>query len=295
MKILNDEENGLGIPIGEAAALGERVDSARVHLYSAVEARKQTERDAQLLANRIKLLKNEEAKALRNVAVTRTKASQIAAVKRESAARDAERVRIERERQKQVMVIQERNSYLREVARVSRENSLKQVQHSKLKAALDTKDIIRKTVEERIAEERVAKTKSLQRCEQIRQERIDAKRRIESEKLGRLYSFRDDFQTKLADEEKARLRSEALLAKLEKEEMELIKRLQKAQQLQTKVYEDFGTATGFTSLVSSPLPASAKSTTPSLSSSRKSSADRRIAAPTLSSISRHDIGGAALR
>ena len=74
----------------ETATLSEEVGNARSSLHAAIEARKQTERDAQLLLNRIQLLRNEEAKALKNVAVTRTKVNQISSVKRDAAAREAE-------------------------------------------------------------------------------------------------------------------------------------------------------------------------------------------------------------
>ena len=106
----------------------------------------------------------------------------------------------------------------------------------------------------------------------------------------------------MAEEEAQRLKSESLLAQLEKEEMELIKRLQYAQKEQSLVYEEMSTI-----LPATPPGISSAKSTPSLSSSRMSPDTSRIAsssvrgpprvhyAPTLASLSRRDIGGAALR
>ena len=80
--------------------------------------------------------------------------------------------------------------------------------------------------------------------------------------------------------------------------MELIKRLQKAQEIQSQAYEDLGVVGYAPSAPNTPLPNSAKS----LGSARKTPLSDRVpprtphaAAPTLSSLSRRDLGGAALR
>ena len=131
----------------ETATLSEEVGNARSSLHAAIEARKQTERDAQLLLNRIQLLRNEEAKALKNVAVTRTKVNQISSVKRDAAAREAERNQVERMREERSIQNQERNQYLREVSKAAREHSKQQAEQTKLRSAFETKQALQRRID----------------------------------------------------------------------------------------------------------------------------------------------------
>ena len=78
-----------------------------------------------------------------------------------------------------------------------------------------------------------------QRTEAIKQERRDAKRRVDEERISRLQSIRREYQERLIQEEKKRLQAEELVSRLEKEEMELIGRLQKSHEEQARIKEDF--------------------------------------------------------
>ena len=49
--------------------------------------------------------------------------------------------------------------------------------------------------------------------------------------------FHDDYENRVAQEEMLRGRTEALVAQMEKEEMELIQRLQNTQTVQRRAYE----------------------------------------------------------
>ena len=60
----------------------------------------------------------------------------------------------------------------------------------------------------------------------IKQKKEEAKRRLEEDRLAQLEKFREDYEARTAQEELLRSRTDALVAKMEKEEMELIQRSQ---------------------------------------------------------------------
>merc|ERR1719492_376399 len=78
----------------------------------------------------------------------------------------------------------------------------------------------------------------------IRQGKEDAKRKLEEDRLAQLDKFREDYEARTAQEELLRARTDALVAKMEKEEMELIQRLQNTQTVQRNAYEELEAALG---------------------------------------------------
>merc|ERR1719367_164852 len=80
----------------------------------------------------------------------------------------------------------------------------------------------------------------------IKNQKAEAKRRMEEDRLAQLDKFREDYEARAAQEELLRARTEALVAKMEKEEMELIQRLQNTQTVQKNAYEELESALGQT-------------------------------------------------
>jgi hypothetical protein len=293
---MNENDVNISTPFDDSVTLSETVNNTRTSLHFAIEQRKQTERDAQLLMNRIQLLKNEEAKALKNIAITKARAMNTQSIKRESALREAERFEIERRRQSEFVSVYQRNSYLRDAAKANRAASFNELQKSKVQAAYETRAAIRNSAIQRITELETEKKKATRRTELIKQERIDAKKRLETERIQRLRKFQLEYEARLVQEEQLKLQSESFLSQLEKEELELIRRLERVQQQQSLVYEEFSS----TLPPSTPPATLCKSTSALTNSSRNSPIiSSRIArshyAPTLASLSRRDVGGAALR
>merc|ERR1719378_877703 len=70
----------------------------------------------------------------------------------------------------------------------------------------------------------------------IKQRKEEAKRRLEEDRLAQLEKYREDYEARTAQEELLRSRTDALVAKMEKEEMELIQRLQNTQTVQRNAY-----------------------------------------------------------
>merc|ERR1712039_641208 len=86
-----------------------------------------------------------------------------------------------------------------------------------------------------------------ERSNMIKQKKEDAKRKLEEDRLAQLEKFREDYEARAAQEELLRARTDALVAKMEKEEMELIQRLQNTQTVQRNAYEQLEAALGQTS------------------------------------------------
>jgi hypothetical protein len=89
-----------------------------------------------------------------------------------------------------------------------------------------------------------------QRTAYIKQQKEEAKARLEQEKQARLAQYQQDYEQRVSEEEMLRARTEALVAKMEKEEMELISRLQNTQTVQRSAYEELETALGATTRAS---------------------------------------------
>ena len=295
---MNENDVNISTPFDESATLSEVLTNTRTSLHAAVESRKQADRDAQLLLNRIQLLRNEEAKAMKNIAVTKARAMNVRTIKREAALREVQRVEVERRRQMELLSTHERNLYLRQSAKANRVVSMKEVQQNKMQAAYDTRATIRSSALRRMKELEEEKMSASRRTELIRQERIQAKQRLETEKVQRLRRFQLEYEARLAHEEQLKQQSESFLAQLEKEELELIRRLQRVQQEQSLVYEELApslppsTPPPSLNVKSSPTLSMSSRTTPPISSSRLV---RSHHAPTVASLSRRDLGGAALR
>merc|ERR1711862_873645 len=75
----------------------------------------------------------------------------------------------------------------------------------------------------------------------------EAKRKLEEDRLAQLEQYREDYEARTAQEELLRARTDALVAKMEKEEMDLIQRLQNTQTVQRNAYDELESALGHSS------------------------------------------------
>eukprot|EP00921_Rhytidocystis_pertsovi_P008946 GHVQ01014499.1.p1 GENE.GHVQ01014499.1~~GHVQ01014499.1.p1 ORF type:complete len:275 (-),score=44.16 GHVQ01014499.1:1571-2395(-) len=218
-----------------------------VNLASAKEARKRAELDAQLLANRIALLKQEEEKAWKKIEETRDRASEIMALRTENEKKIQTKEKYYKHKWEGIRLAQQQNAEVRvrnnacraatrqqlaEGKRQGVSNMRKQsVDYSKLKER-------RKEVE---TDDNVKRTEQIKRYRERLQE-IQEERRIAKER-----EFRKNYESRVAQEEMLRARTEALVAKMEKDEMDLIQRLQNTQLVQRSAYEELEGALGATS------------------------------------------------
>jgi hypothetical protein len=283
MDFQGDPENTGQLSIDDSASLSNDVENARFSLHAALDARKAAERDAKLLLNRINLLRNEEMKALKNIEITRAKAKNLANIKQDAIRRYSDKQRADDFRAERTSVGHERNNYMREVSKATRAYIRKQVEENNARKAYETRMELQRRIEEKLDEERAERDRILRRTEAIKQERIEAKKRIEAERIERLKSFRAEYENRLALERQKKQESDALIARLEKEELELIDRLRRAQDLQTRVYDDINMTCPVTPIISGSAPLTGSSSKP------------RKNGPIVSPLGKWDVGGAALR
>merc|ERR1719468_1062491 len=97
---------------------------------------------------------------------------------------------------------------------------------------------------EREASERQA---NVDRSAYLKARKEDAKRKLEEERLAQLDKYREGYEARTMQEEMLRARTDALVARMEKEEMELIQRLQNTQNVQRNAYEELEAALGTSS------------------------------------------------
>jgi len=216
----------------------------QANLAAAKEARKRSELDAQLLANRIALLKQEEEKAWKKIEETRKKAHKVTELRVQNEQKSAAKEEAFRNKWDSIRLAQNENQQNREKSRAVREaarNDLMEAKHSNAARSKQQSNQILFQKKEREAQERNA---NFERGDMIKQRKEDAKRRLEDERLAALERSREDYEQRAAQEDLLRSRTEALVSQMEREEMELIQRLQNTQTVQRNAYEELEAALG---------------------------------------------------
>jgi len=225
---------------GNLAKVGK--DGKNKRLLAAKLARKQAEADAQLLANRIALLQQEEAKAWKKIQQTKERASQIMQT---------------RERHEAKVQNQHQYSFqASEVTRKAQETRFVQKQREKARRQKAQAEVIKAKQQEvsSIKQCRRANEIEKQRQKQAQQEtnnfnvqvvqqhhrkmQMDKERRRQEQSLKN----QSDYKRKVDSEESRTKTKEREVQNMEKEEMELIQRLQNAQMLQKEAYEQLESA-----------------------------------------------------
>jgi len=216
----------------------------QANLGAAKEARKRSELDAQLLANRIALLKQEEEKAWKKIEETRSRAQKIIDIREQNEQKSAAKEEFYKNRWDSIRAAQNCNQQNREKSRAVREaarNGLMEARHTNAARSKQQSHQILYQKKEREAQHR---NSNFEKGDMIKQKKEDAKRRLEDERLAALERSRQDYEKRAAQEDLLRNRTEALVSQMEKEEMELIQRLQNTQTVQRNAYEELEAALG---------------------------------------------------
>eukprot|EP00928_Gymnodinium_smaydae_P067697 TRINITY_DN50707_c0_g1_i1.p1 TRINITY_DN50707_c0_g1~~TRINITY_DN50707_c0_g1_i1.p1 ORF type:complete len:255 (-),score=82.17 TRINITY_DN50707_c0_g1_i1:51-815(-) len=227
----------------------------QANLTSAKESRKRAELDAQLLANRIALLKQEEEKAWKKIEETRKRANEITELRAQNESKFAAKENFYKAKWESIRAAQAQNSYNRDKAKAVREATKQNLAEARHHNAQNTK--MQSQQNTLMKKEREAQERQLnaERSMMIKQKKEMARRQLEEERLSRLEKAREDYESRTSQEELLRARTEALVARMEKEEMELIQRLQNTQSEQRNAYEQLEMALG----TQQALPSSSKS------------------------------------
>mmetsp|Transcript_29232 Transcript_29232/g.51978 ORF Transcript_29232/g.51978 Transcript_29232/m.51978 type:complete len:262 (-) Transcript_29232:74-859(-) len=219
----------------------------QANLTAARESRKRAELDAQLLANRIALLKQEEEKAWKKIEETRKRASEIVELRKQNEQKFSAKEQFYKQKWESIRQAQAQNAQHREKAKAVREQTRHSLVEQKHVNAQSTKQQSQHMLLQKKEREAAERQSNLERSSYLKQRKDDAKRRLEEERLAQLEKYREDYEARTAQEEMLRARTDALVAKMEKEEMELIQRLQNTQTVQRNAYEELEAALGQTS------------------------------------------------
>mmetsp|Transcript_41686 Transcript_41686/g.104048 ORF Transcript_41686/g.104048 Transcript_41686/m.104048 type:complete len:324 (-) Transcript_41686:106-1077(-) len=217
-----------------------------MNLAAAKEARKRAELDAQLLANRIALLKQEEEKAWKKIDDTRKKTKEMLTLRTTNEQKLQAKDDYYRSKYQSVRDCQQHNALQRDRARATREATQMALLRTKQTGVRAMKQQTLDHVQEKREKELLERQHNWEKTQMIRQQKEEHRRKLEAEKQARLDRFREEYESRVRQEDLLRARTEALVAKMEKEEMELIARLHNTQVVQRGAYEELETALGET-------------------------------------------------
>jgi len=235
--------------MAEPAAQGHEgaLTGAQANLTGAKEARKRAELDAQLLANRIALLKQEEEKAHKKIEETRKRAAEIMDLRKQNEHKFAAKESFYKSKWESIRSAQVTNQQARERAKANRDTSKAGLYEMRRGHAEQTKAQSQLNLQQKKEREANERQANVERSAYLKARKEDAKRKLEEDRLQQIDKFREDYEARTAQEELLRARTDALVAKMEKEEMELIQRLQNTQNVQRNAYEELEAALGTTS------------------------------------------------
>lgn len=215
-------------------------EETKARLLDVRRDRKMLERDAELLRNRIELLKKEENKTLRRVAAANKQAASMYVRKKNSEMKAIGRRKLRRDRLKEVKTSQEQNYVRKELARIAKMRAATDIVNRKMKAAQDIK-VIRRDLE---AQKRQLEREALHRAKQhhklvvarrqkhkiVKQERL--KERGKKSELTYLKGVVAERKLQRAKHEQLKL--------LEDNEARMIQRVQNVHLMQTEALGSLG-------------------------------------------------------
>lgn len=217
-------------------------DEAYTDLQSAMldakNQRRQAEIDAQLLANRLAHLRAEDERAQKRIEEARTRAREIAAIKKRNENRQRAKQEAMEQMQRDIKAACEYNNMMQSTSRERRNQLIAEYTSQRVQIVQDTR-AERKIHLEQIRRQREQDRSWLaERSQEIRdQEKRAVKQRQIAQKNYQkelLKKTRDN----LAREHERRLLSERKINRMEAEEAELIAKLRVTQELQRAAYEE---------------------------------------------------------
>ena len=209
----------------------------RAGLGVAKEARRKAEIDAQLLSNRIALLKQEEERANKKIAETRKKADDIVKARQRSELREKQRQVVAIARAEEIQKNVEKAKSLREVIQTRRVEVLSNLQQVKRKVATETRAELQEQIESTTGVAGAERLKKQAMTQAVKQSKALARRRVDREKMARLEYFKLDYAARVEQEEVLRSQTEQLVSAMEQQEREMIARLQAKQHEQQAAME----------------------------------------------------------
>jgi len=203
------------------------------------QERKMAEDNAKLLDNRLNLLKGEEIKRLKNIEITKKKANEKLQNLKFMVENKNIKNQAKKNKEKELSIKKEQNKLMNKTIKNNTEKNKEKLRRQIEEEAKLLK--IQKTYNKQLInflnEERMNANKA--RCANIKNEinnRNEKKRMIENEKKRKL---REELEKKLIDEYKLKEEAENRRIKAEKQEIEIIKKLQNTTKIQQNINDKF--------------------------------------------------------
>eukprot|EP00605_Chrysophyceae_sp_TOSAG23-4_P002270 GSChrysophyteH1.ASY1.ANO1.2515.1 assembled CDS len=206
-------------------------------MLDAKASRKRAEVDLQLLANRVALLKAEEAKALQKVNVTKVRAKDIIKIKKRNESSGTDRASTQMLREEQVRQAREQAQARRDAAKKRLAETQRLVHEGKQAVAVEKRKDMERRLEEKNRKLVVEEVEKRQKAEEQRRRHEMIKIRTNREKEEKELKAAADYSRKLEEEVRRAEEAEVLIAQLQAEEAEMIDRLRNAHNMQQSAYK----------------------------------------------------------
>ena len=211
-------------------------------MLQAKNDRRRAESDVQLLANRLAHLRAEEEKARRKIAETKRRAGEVATMKKRNALLQKKKEEEKRMRNEVIQREQQRVAMRRAAQRAKRsgannklnEDKLRYVREQREQAKIHREQVLEGKLRE---EQRARKLK-----DKIRQREVRLKMKREEEEKQRRAAQARAYRKRLQEERVKQDIADSQISAMEEEEMRLIERLRKTQDMQRKAYASLETA-----------------------------------------------------
>ncbi|KAF4668513.1 hypothetical protein FOL47_002974 [Perkinsus chesapeaki] len=206
-------------------------------LSELIDARKRFEQDAELLANRIALLRNEGIRTEKRISEAKRRADELIRSKRENAEARLKRANKDDSEYKRLELIRMKACEQRESNRYRIREKLERVQDNKTdiyRQARDEKRAMTEIIEKKHEDDMKLARKRREYVRRSHYKANEARIKLIEERQAQRQS---EMEKRYEKEEDLMKKTEAEIRAMEREEMELIRNLQNSQEKQREVYE----------------------------------------------------------
>lgn len=204
--------------------------------------RKQAQNDAQLLINRIALLRQEEAKARKKIQETQLRAQEMLELKKHTVEKLAVKQQREAAAKKKQELVRQRVEKQKRAHAKKMELARKRVAEAKVQEVREVHIMRRKFKAEREQQKREKVAKARKKHEAVKGRDGAVQRAQEAQRRERQARVIEEYERKIEEENARRAAKEAEVRRMEKEELKLIEALKKVQVLQREAFEELEAA-----------------------------------------------------
>ena len=203
----------------------------QVNLTEIKRERKHLEQDAQLLANRIKLLQLEDEKTWKKIQETKRKAKQLSLVKQQQEEKSIMKNEIKQERERALSEKRSNYQRIREIQKKERDELRSALFHSKREEAVMIKNQRESNIRNKKVHHEIISEENKIRKNAVKKEKEIGKVRILEFQQRKNQMGREMYWQKVEENEKVKQEKMREVQEMEKLEMELIKKLENTQTL----------------------------------------------------------------